>query len=94
MSFLMNASIAGAIANLVFLTLLLYVYGTTYQKMRTGFTLGLIIFAMLFLIQNVITLYSYLTMMSLYASGVELHVTLFTWAQTVGLGALLLTTWK
>jgi hypothetical protein len=94
MSLLMYASVVGAAANLVFVGLLLYVYGTTYKKMKTGFTLGLIIFATLFLIQNIITLFSYLTMMSLYASGVELHVTLFTWTQTIGLGVLLATTWK
>lgn len=94
MSELMYASVAGAAANLAFLGLLLYVYGTTYRQMRTSFTLGLLVFAALFLIQNLVTLWSYLTMMSLYASGVEMHVAVFTWAQTLGLGALLVTTWK
>ncbi len=90
----MYASVGGAAANLVLVTLLLYIYGTTYRKMKTGFTLGLALFAGLFLIQNAVTLYSYLTMMPIYAASVELHVTLFTVTQTVGLGVLLGTTWK
>ncbi len=94
MSFLMYASIAGAAANLVLLGLLSYVYGSTYRQLRTGFTLGLLVFAGLFVVQNAITLFSYLTAMPIYAAGVDLHVALFTWAQTVGLGVLLGTTWK
>lgn len=94
MGVLMWASVAGAAGNLLLLGLLLYVYGTNYRRMRTAFTLGLVVFAALFLFQNVVTLYSYLTMMPLYASGVEGHVALFTWAQTVGLGALLAATWQ
>ncbi len=94
MGYLMYVSIAGAAANLALIGLLLFIYGTSYQKIRTSFTLGLMVFAALFLIQNSVTLYSYLTMMPLYAAGLELHVALFTLAQTVGLGALVVTTWK
>ncbi|MFQ6013062.1 MAG: hypothetical protein ACE5LS_05405 [Thermoplasmata archaeon] len=94
MSMLMYVSIGGAVANLLFVGALLYVYGTTYQRMRTGFTLGLLVFAGLFLLQNAVTLFSYLTSMSIYAAGVDLHVALFTWTQTLGLGVLLATTWR
>ncbi len=94
MSMLMYASVAGASLNIALLVLLLLVYGTTYSKMRTRFTLGLLIFALLFLTQNAITLFSYVTMMSFYAEAVDMHVALFTWAQTAGLAILLVTTWK
>ncbi len=94
MSLLMYGSVAGAAVNLVLIGTLLYVYGSTYRKMRTGFTLGLLIFAALFMLQNGIVIYSYVTMMSYYAAGVDLHVALFTWAQTAGLGILVITTWK
>lgn len=94
MSLLMYGSVAGAVINLALVGVLLYVYGTSYRKMRTGFTLGLMVFAAFFLVQNVITLYSYTSMMSYYAAGVDLHVALFTWAQTAGLGVLVATTWK
>jgi hypothetical protein len=87
-------SIVGAAANIVIVILLLYVYGSTYRKMKTSFTLGLLVFAALFLVHNFITLFSYLTRMSFYASGLEDHVAIFTWAQTIGLGALLITSWK
>ncbi len=46
------------------------------------------------MLQNGIVIYSYVTMMSYYAAGVDLHVALFTWAQTAGLGILVITTWK
>lgn len=94
MSELMYGSIVGASINLLLLGVLLYVYATTYAKFRTGFTLGLLIFAGLFLFQNAVTLYSYSTMMSYYAAAVDLHVAIFTWAQTAGLGILVATTWK
>ena len=94
MSTLMYVSVVGASANMLFVGALLFVYGTSYQKMRTGFTLGLLIFAGLFLLHNAITLYSFVTMMPIYAAGVDLQVATFTWVQTVGLGALLVTTWR
>lgn len=94
MSVLMYGSVIGASINLILLGLLLYVYGTTYAKLRTGFTLGLLVFASLFLFQNAVTLYSYTTMMSFYVAGVDLHVAIFTWAQTAGLGILVATTWQ
>lgn len=90
----MYVSIIGASANILFVGVLLYVYATSYQRMRTGFTLGLLVFAALFLLHNAITLYSYVTMMPIYAAGVDLQVAAFTWVQTVGLGVLLLTTWQ
>ncbi|MFQ5553428.1 MAG: hypothetical protein ACE5EW_06890 [Thermoplasmata archaeon] len=94
MSTLMYASVVGAAANLLIVGALLYVYGSSYQKMRTSFTLGLLVFAGLFLLQNAITLFSFITMMPIYAAGVDLQVALFTWVQTVGLGALVVTTWR
>jgi hypothetical protein len=94
MSTLMYVSVVGAAANLLFVGALLFVYGTSYQKMRTGFTLGLLVFAALFLLHNAITLYSFITMMPIYAAGLDLQVTLFTWVQTVGLGVLVVTTWR
>ncbi len=94
MSLLMYGSVGGAIVNLVLVGLLLFAYSSSYRQMRTGFTLGLLVFALFFLVQNLITLFSYVTMMSYYAAGVDLHVALFTWAQTAGLGVLVATTWK
>lgn len=94
MSLLMYGSVAGAALNLVLVGLLLFVYASSYRKLRTGFTLGLLVFAGFFLVQNLITLFSYVTMMSYYVAGVDLHVALFTWAQTAGLGVLVFTTWK
>lgn len=94
MTMLMYASVAGAGLNLAILGLLAFVYATSYRQIRTGFTLGLLVFAGLFVVQNAVTLWSYLTMMSYYAAGVELHVAVFTWAQTVGLAVLAYVTWQ
>ncbi len=94
MSTLMYVSVVCAAAKILFVGAMLYVYGNSYQKMRTGFTLGLLVFAALFLLHNAITLFSFVTMMPIYAAGVDLQVALFTWVQTVGLGVLLVTTWR
>ena len=94
MGLLMWAAVAGAVLNIVLTSLLAYVYARTARKIPTAFTAGLLTFAVLLLIGNVVTLWSFAAMMPAYAAGLEPYVTAYTWAQAIGLIALSAVTWK
>ena len=73
---------------------LLFVYYKNLKTARSKFTIGLFIFAVLFLIQNSVSLYYYLTMMAYYAPEVEVHVFILTLLQTIAFAILLKITWE
>ena len=73
---------------------LLYIYYKNIKKIKSNFTVGLFIFALLFLLQNLVSLYFYLTMMEYYVPAVEFHVFIFTLLQTIGFLILLKITWE
>lgn len=68
---------------------LLYVYYKNLKKIKSKFTIGLFIFALLFLLQNLVSLYFYLTMMDYYVPQVEIHVFIFSLLQTIAFLILL-----
>lgn len=68
---------------------LIWIYGSSFRKIRAEFTAGLLFFAALFLAQNLMALYSYVTMFMYFASGVGPFVLMITIAQTAGLAVLL-----
>jgi len=72
---------------------LIYVYYKNLIKIKSNFTIGLLIFALLFLIQNIISLYFFITMKNYYVPEVEIHVFILTLLQTIGFGILLKITW-
>jgi hypothetical protein len=75
--------------NVVLLAGLIAIYVNSYRRLRAEFTAGLIFFASVFLVQNLIALYSYVAMFMYYASGVGELVLAITVAQTAGLSVLL-----
>lgn len=77
--------------NVLLLIGLIWVYAGSFRKVRAQFTLALVFFAALFLVQNLIALYSFLTMFMYYASGVEGIVLAITVVQSAGLAAMLWT---
>ena len=77
--------------NVLLLVGLLWIYAGSFKKVRAEFTAGLLFFAALFLVQNLISLYSFLTMFMYYAAGVTWLVLTITVVQTAGLGIILLT---
>ena len=77
--------------NVLLLIGLLWIYGNSFRKVRAQFTAGLLFFAALFLIQNLMSLYSFLTMFMDYASGISLMVLAITIVQTAGLAIILWT---
>ncbi len=58
----MDASLYTAIISAVFTIGLIFVYARVYKDTRAQFSLGLTIFAMIFLAQNILAIYSFLTM--------------------------------
>jgi len=77
--------------NVLLLVGLLWIYAGSFKKVRAEFTAGLLFFAALFLVQNLISLYSFLTMFMYYAAGVTWLVLTITVVQTAGLGIILWT---
>lgn len=78
-----------SLLNVLLLIALLAVYGNSFRKIQAEFTAGLIFFSALFLVQNLLSLYSYVAMFMYYASGVGWLVLLITVIQTGGLAVLL-----
>ena len=93
-SLIMNiTTILAGISTLLLLGLL-YVYSKSLKKIKSKFTAGLFIFALLFLIQNLVSLYYYITMMKYYSPEVEIHVFILTLLQAMGFAILLKITWE
>ncbi len=65
----MTASTIVSGANMVALGILMKVFGTMYSKTRAQLPLGMIFFAGLLFLHNIITVYAYFTMMELYAAA-------------------------
>lgn len=78
-----------SLLNVLMLLGLIWIYGNSYRKIRAEFTFGLLFFSALFLVQNLLALYSYVTMFLYYASDVAGLVLAVTAVQTAGLAVLL-----
>ena len=89
MDLIQEASAFFSLVNILLLLGLVIVYGNTLRKIRAQFTVGLLFFAGLFIVQNLIALYSFLAMFMYYATGVGWFVLAYTAAQTAGLSVLL-----
>ena len=76
------------------LLVLLYIYAKNLQQTKSKFTIGLFIFALLFLIQNAVSLYYYVTMMQYYVADVAVHVFILTLLQTIAFLLLLKLSWE
>ena len=94
MGVMMWAAVVGAVVNIALTAVLAVLYGANARRVPTSFTAGLLTFAVLLLAGNVITLWSFAAMMPVYTGGLEAYVLGYTWAQSVGLVALAIVTWK
>ncbi|MBI3035084.1 hypothetical protein HYY71_02070 [Candidatus Woesearchaeota archaeon] len=94
MAMLMSLTTILTVVSALALGGLLHTYIKNLKKIKSKFTIGLLIFALLFLIQNLISLYYYLTMMNYYSPEVEIHVFILTLLQTMGFLVLLKITWE
>ncbi len=88
----LNIALAGV--NAAILAALLYVYGRNARRIRSRFTLGLVLFAALFLAQNLAGMWIYMSMNNAgEAADVALPMLLLNATEMGGLAALAVVTW-
>lgn len=84
-----------AVASLVLLAGVLYVYARNFRECRSSFALGLTVFAGLFAVQNVLACFFYLDMgMAGVADQAALPMLVLSGAELGALAALFVVTWQ
>jgi len=89
MALLMDISSIASIANVVILVMLIAVYANIYRKIRATFTIGLMVFAGMLLLHNVIAIYGYFSMAPLYSNDLLPYFLGIHIAELAGLVALM-----
>ena len=75
--------------NIILTLALLFVYVQNYMKMKSKYTLGLMVFVSFFLIQSVMGLYFDVTMVMYSSSGAQTAATFLEVAKAIGFAVLL-----
>jgi hypothetical protein len=86
---LITANAIVALANVAILVALLFIYARIYRSSRARFTIGLILFAGLLLLHNIIAVYGYFMMEPLYAKALIPYFLVIHIAELAGLSVLL-----
>ncbi len=73
----------------IMLAVLLWIYVKNLRQVRSKFTTGLVVFAGLMLLQNIVSLYYYITMMDLYVADVSVQVFIYSLLQMIAYIVLL-----
>lgn len=100
MSVLLDVGRLAAVLNIALLLMLIYVWGTSYHRHRASHTLGLLIFASVFLLQNLLWVYLYGfhdQFIRWFAEGdgiYQLGMILLCGLQTAALAVLARITWR
>ena len=94
MALLMDVSSIVSMANMAILVALLAVYASIYRKTGATFTVGLMVFAGMLMLHNVIAVYGYFAMAKLYSDDLLPYFAGIHIAELAGLSALLkVTVW-
>jgi hypothetical protein len=94
MALLMDVSSVVSMINTAILVVLLAVYANIYRKTGATFTIGLIIFAGMLMLHNIVAIYGYFAMAPLYSDDLLPYFVAIHIAELVGLIALLkVTVW-
>lgn len=88
MALLMDVSSIVGMANTAILIALLAVYGRIYSKTRATFTVGLMVFAAMLMLHNVLAVYAYFAMAKLYSDELLPYFAGIHIAELAGLIAL------
>ncbi|MBS3142225.1 hypothetical protein J4464_02440 [Candidatus Woesearchaeota archaeon] len=94
MALLMTLTTVVTAVNVLLIIALLNVYVRNMMKIRSGFTMGLFVFALLFLIENIVSLYFFVTMMPYYAMDIEGFVFVLKTLQMLAFATLTWITYK
>lgn len=86
--------VAVGIANICLLLALLYIYGGTYRKLKSRFTIGIIFFALLLLIQNIMFTAVFLFHEGFHGPGMGSPMFLLKIIECIALSVLLKITWE
>ena len=89
MNSLVEISAGVAVVNVALLIALLTVYAKVYKSTRAVFTIGLMFFAGMLMLHNIIAVYAYLAMQPLYAVGLLPYFAVIHIAELAGIAALL-----
>jgi hypothetical protein len=89
MDALMGITAIVSLANMAVLTALLIVYIKIYKTSKAVFTLGLMFFSIMMMIQNIIAVYAYFTMAPLYAPALYPYLLGIHFTELVGISVLL-----
>ena len=94
MALLMDISSLVSMANVAILIALMAVYGKIYRKTGATFTIGLMVFAGMLMLHNVLAVYGYFAMAPLYSDELLPYFVGIHIAELAGLIALLkVTVW-
>jgi hypothetical protein len=94
MAMLMDVSSIVSLVNMAILVALLAVYANIYRKTGATFTVGLMVFASMLMLHNVIAVYAYFAMAPLYSDDLLPYFVGIHIAELAGLIALLkVTVW-
>lgn len=83
-----------AAASIAVLVGLLYVYVTNYRHLRSPFSLGLIVFAGLFLLENLAAIYFYVVMSENEGPSVAMPMLALSAAELLGFATLFYVSWR
>jgi hypothetical protein len=89
METLMTISAIVGLANIGILLALLSIYVKIYKNTKARFTIGLMFFVALLMLQNIIAVYAYIAMSPLYAIGLLPYFVGIHIAELAGLSILL-----
>ena len=94
MALFMDLTFITASLNLILLAALLYPSARNFSKTKSSIAAGLMLFIILFLLENVVAVYFHLTMMYLYTAPAQFQAMILRVIQTISFATLLLVTYK
>lgn len=94
MTAIMTATLVLTVLSSFLLIVLLSVYGKNLRRVQAKFTLGLFIFALVWLMEKLVSLYYYIAMMEYYVPQVSGQVFVLSLLQTLALLILVKITWE
>ena len=80
--------------NVIILGLLLYVYTKNYRHIKSKYNMGLVVFSLLFIIENIISIHLGIFSWPYFEMDIITHIVIINVIQLLGLATLLYITWK
>ena len=89
-----NITLLLIVMNIVLTIVLVYVYSKNYRKISSKYTLGLLFFSVAFMLENIMNLYFYNSLLQQSIVGFTMFHLSVNFIEMVGLAFLLYVTWK